>query len=1120
MPEIYRYGLQPAVPGAGPPAAGADPGHTSGWLLEDPAEWANGNVLLRGAFGSANANWAGCSVYISPNGTDYARLFVCRYHTIIGTLLTPLPIGATDYQSGATVDVDVSISPGVLVSTDLTGLFAGVNCALIDDEIASWQTATLIGVNQYRLTGFLRAAHDTEQANHVAGERFAVLAISQEIRAVPDEKIGETWYWKPVSFNHAGREEDISAVAAQTITLTGRGLHIEFQKGRTKQYIAGEALADAQHVYLSRADERVYLAVSASEPRLGLVQSPGLPVVAGEKVYVQHDGLMTAEIEPTPTGADWSWTPGAYLYGCAVPGDLSETPDGYPPVALCLDVPYTILIFAPRPGTGAGGALVQRTSLTSHGAPYEHNVAVWGQVGRLFGELAGTWDAIGFPAAEGVRFDPSLVPSGARICFIACAKTNTCVSIDVRLYDATAGAAIAGSDLNFDAVQLAEKQSIDLSAILPAGESRFIVQCKINGGGEGVVLYAAIEVRGIVGAGGGGATLHELASVVGLGPQHWVAGLAAGQALMATGPNSARFQAIPTSALPAHNLLSVYHGDTAANAPLAGALIYGNGTPAWDRLAHPGAAGYMLHATGAGTLAWTTAPRIADAGSFGFLTNGNISRVGANLLSVNNQLCFQGDATAYFYSYAAGAVGTTGNLYVSGVVGIGVAPGAAYQLYVTCANAADASAFGVFINVVNSNAAALTFPTYGQVVVNRRSSAFSVTGDMFGSFSRVLLSGNNATISNAYINLSEVQTGAGVARVFTNAYLYYARTNIAAGGSIDTLYGFYMPACTGTTRWGVYIADTGAGNVFAGWLNVGSGTAATAAGHIGCSRLYLNPTAYADGGAAGVWGIFGHVAMGATSRLYWDGITGAGDTYTYELSANYLVDVVGGTATLGRITGHIGIPATGRLYLDGVACAGDTYLYEGAANLIYGVAGGTNSFRLSATQWWTNVGTNTFTDATYTTKMQDMARCSAIRYVDMTTHTHTGDLLETTLVSYTVPANLLGTVKGLRISLVWRASLTPAYWTLRYKFGGGTIHTRIEGFAAAIYIWDDWIIFNTATNAQRSCVQSSSYLATPFVDYQVAAVDTTANRNIEVSIQLGDAGDSFETVMFVVELLQ
>ena len=220
-------------------------------------------------------------------------------------------------------------------------------------------TATLIGVNTYRLTGLYRAWYDTERVGHSAGERFAVLDPDQETFELPAEAVDATWWWKAASMNVGGVEEDLSGVGANWLDVVGRGLHIEFQRGRTRQFIAGETLDFGQHVRLEETDGRAYLAVSSDSLKLGLCQSPSLsgwPVSAGEKVYVQVDGLLK---DPwggaTPPGA-WTWYPGTYLYGTVTPGLLSATDDGCPAVALAI-TDSEILIFAPRP--------IARTVLTT-----------------------------------------------------------------------------------------------------------------------------------------------------------------------------------------------------------------------------------------------------------------------------------------------------------------------------------------------------------------------------------------------------------------------------------------------------------------------------------------------------------------------------------------------------------------------------------------------------------------------------------------------------------------------------------------------------------------------------------------------------------------------------------
>lgn len=55
----------------------------------------------------------------------------------------------------------------------------------------------------------------------------------------------------------------------------------------------------------------------------------------------------------------------------------------------------------------------------------------------------------------------------------------------------------------------------------------------------------------------------------------------------------------------AHNILSASHGDTLADSVVRGDIIYGNATPKWARLAHPGAANRFLTTTATDVL-WST----------------------------------------------------------------------------------------------------------------------------------------------------------------------------------------------------------------------------------------------------------------------------------------------------------------------------------------------------------------------------------------------------------------------------------------------------------------------------------------------------------------------------------
>ncbi len=90
----------------------------------------------------------------------------------------------------------------------------------------------------------------------------------------------------------------------------------------------------------------------------------------------------------------------------------------------------------------------------------------------------------------------------------------------------------------------------------------------------------------------------------------------------------------------------------------------------------------------------------------------------------------------------------------------------------------------------------------------------------------------------------------------------------------------------------------------------------------------------------------GFIALKATSKLFLDGISGAGDTYIFESSANVATVVAGGVSALSinatqaifSNSTDLIIGATKKLLLDG---GGDTYIHEQSANLMQFVAAGT-----------------------------------------------------------------------------------------------------------------------------------------------------------------------------------
>jgi len=100
----------------------------------------------------------------------------------------------------------------------------------------------------------------------------------------------------------------------------------------------------------------------------------------------------------------------------------------------------------------------------------------------------------------------------------------------------------------------------------------------------------------------------------------------------------------------------------------------------------------------------------------------------------------------------------------------------------------------------------------------------------------------------------------------------------------------------------------------------------------------------------------GNIAIGATARLYLDGVAGTGDTYITEVAANNIRVVSGGANVVSfgvastdatEFFGDVRLQATKKLYLDS---GGDTYLEEYGANEVRLTVGG------SAHSAWNTTG--------------------------------------------------------------------------------------------------------------------------------------------------------------------
>jgi hypothetical protein len=113
-------------------------------------------------------------------------------------------------------------SAGVLATaTALDAQLANTLC-IVDGELVSYQTSTLVSANTYALTTIYRGLYGTAPAAHSSAAPFARLDGVIFKYGLPSQYVGRPIYIKLQSFNVFGSGvQDLSTCAAYSYTPTG-----------------------------------------------------------------------------------------------------------------------------------------------------------------------------------------------------------------------------------------------------------------------------------------------------------------------------------------------------------------------------------------------------------------------------------------------------------------------------------------------------------------------------------------------------------------------------------------------------------------------------------------------------------------------------------------------------------------------------------------------------------------------------------------------------------------------------------------------------------------------------------------------------------------------------------
>lgn len=156
-----------------------------------------GNQVFIGV--NAPSGWGGCSVWLSDNDENYARVGSITQQARMGRTLTAL--------SNTGDSVSVKLNQGNMKGGTHIDAERANTLSWIDGEALSYEGAQLQTDGSYKLTGLVRGQYATIAADHASGARFIRIDEALYRHSYRKEDIGKTVYLKFTSMNLFGTNE-------------------------------------------------------------------------------------------------------------------------------------------------------------------------------------------------------------------------------------------------------------------------------------------------------------------------------------------------------------------------------------------------------------------------------------------------------------------------------------------------------------------------------------------------------------------------------------------------------------------------------------------------------------------------------------------------------------------------------------------------------------------------------------------------------------------------------------------------------------------------------------------------------------------------------------------------
>jgi len=178
--------------------------------------------------GANLANWGGCHVWLSLDGTTYKQISDIYGNDAVnnparmGVLSANFPSGS-DPDTVNTCSIDLTESGATIGTASTAQADADATLCLVDEELIAYSTATLTAASMYNLTTYIRRGQMTSAiAAHTTGAPFVVLDSNIFQWNYDATMIGKTLYFKFTSFNKSqNMEQSLADATAYTITPSG-----------------------------------------------------------------------------------------------------------------------------------------------------------------------------------------------------------------------------------------------------------------------------------------------------------------------------------------------------------------------------------------------------------------------------------------------------------------------------------------------------------------------------------------------------------------------------------------------------------------------------------------------------------------------------------------------------------------------------------------------------------------------------------------------------------------------------------------------------------------------------------------------------------------------------------